>query len=67
MSKYILKHDEANCIACKACEIHCKTNKQLGPGPITCKIVTFGPMDIDGSPGCASSSCRVSTVRIPGV
>jgi len=50
MSKYILKHDEVNCIACKACEIHCKTNKQLGPGPVTCKIVTFGPMEIDGSP-----------------
>ena len=50
MSKYILKHDESNCIACKACEIHCKTNKQLGPGPVTCKIVTFGPTEIEGNP-----------------
>ena len=32
MSKYELRHDEANCIGCLACEVHCKTNKQLGPG-----------------------------------
>ena len=33
MSNYILHHDEANCIGCQACEVHCKTNKNLGPGP----------------------------------
>ena len=31
MSKYLLRHDEANCIGCQACEVHCKTNKGLGP------------------------------------
>jgi Fe-S-cluster-containing dehydrogenase component len=48
MSKYILRHDEANCIACQACEVHCKANKHLGPGPAPCKIVTFGPDEVDG-------------------
>ena len=50
MSKYILRHDEANCIGCHACEVHCKTNKNLGPGPAPCKIVTTGPIDIGGKP-----------------
>jgi NADPH-dependent glutamate synthase beta subunit-like oxidoreductase/formate hydrogenlyase subunit 6/NADH:ubiquinone oxidoreductase subunit I len=50
MSKYILRHDEASCIACQACEVHCKTNKHLGPGPIPCKILTFGPTDVGGQP-----------------
>ena len=50
MSTYILRHDEANCIACQACEVHCKTNKDLGPGPAPCKIVTVGPIDVGGQP-----------------
>ena len=50
MSTYILRHDEASCIACQACEVHCKTNKGLGPGPLPCKIVTVGPLDVDGQP-----------------
>jgi len=50
MSKYILRHDEANCIACQACEVHCKTNKQLGPGPAPCKILSFGPNNVGGLP-----------------
>ena len=33
MSKYILRHDEATCIGCLACEVHCKTNKDLAPDP----------------------------------
>lgn len=50
MSNYILRHDEANCIGCEACEIHCKTNKNLGPGAMPCKIITIGPVDVDGKP-----------------
>jgi Fe-S-cluster-containing dehydrogenase component len=50
MSQYILRHDEANCIACQACEVHCKTNKQLGPGPAPCKILAFGPNEVGGQP-----------------
>ena len=48
MSKYMLRHDEASCIGCLACEVHCKTNKDLGPGPDPCKIVSIGPVDVDG-------------------
>ncbi len=50
VSTYILRHDEANCIGCQACEVHCKTNKDLGPGPAPCKIVTVGPIDVGGQP-----------------
>ena len=50
MSTYVLRHDEASCIACRACEVHCKTNKGLGPGPAPCKIITVGPLEVDGRP-----------------
>ena len=50
MSKYILRHDEANCIGCLACEVHCKTNKDLGAGPDPCKVIALGPFDVDGHP-----------------
>ena len=50
MSKYILRHDEPNCIGCQACEVHCKSNKGLGPGPAPCQIVTIGPIDVGGQP-----------------
>jgi len=50
MSKYILQHDEPNCIGCRACEVHCTSNKGLGPGPSPCKIVSAGPVDVDGQP-----------------
>jgi Fe-S-cluster-containing dehydrogenase component len=40
MSKYILHHEAEDCVGCHACEIHCKTNKSLGPGPSPCQIVT---------------------------
>ncbi|MCK7538430.1 MAG: hypothetical protein MZV63_49495 [Marinilabiliales bacterium] len=48
MSKYTLSHDDASCIGCKACEVHCKTNKNLGAGPAPCKIITIGPVNIEG-------------------
>ena len=50
MSTYILHHDEANCISCLACEVACKSNKNLGPGPDPCKIITIGPIDVGGQP-----------------
>ena len=37
--RYVLRHDASRCIGCQACEVHCKTNKDLGPGPAPCKIV----------------------------
>ncbi len=50
MSKYELRHDEANCIGCLACEVHCKTNKQLGPGPDPCRVIALGLVEVDGLP-----------------
>ena len=50
MSRYELRHDEASCIGCLACEVHCKTNKHLGPGPNPCKLIAFDPVEVDGLP-----------------
>jgi Fe-S-cluster-containing dehydrogenase component len=50
MSAYMLRHDEANCIGCQACEVHCKTNKGLGAGPAPCKLISVGPIDVGGQP-----------------
>jgi len=66
MSQYILRHDEANCIACKACEVHCKTNKQLGPGPAPAKSSPSVPTKSADSRACVSFSCPVSTARNRG-
>lgn len=37
--RYVLLHDKSRCIGCQACEVHCKTNKQLGAGPAPGKII----------------------------
>ena len=50
MSKYVLHHDEPNCISCRACEVHCKTNKDLGSGPDPCQIIAFDLVEVDGLP-----------------
>jgi Fe-S-cluster-containing dehydrogenase component len=50
MSDYVLRHDAAKCIGCKACEVHCKTNKNVEAGPAPCKVIALGPVDVDGQP-----------------
>ena len=40
MSQFTIWHDARNCVGCSACEIQCKVNKNLGPGPALCKIIT---------------------------
>ena len=50
MSTYILHHDEPNCIGCHACEVACKTNKDLGPGPSPCEIINLGTVNVGGLP-----------------
>lgn len=37
MSDYYLLQDSAMCIGCSACQVHCKSNKGLGPGPNLCR------------------------------
>ncbi len=39
MSSVTLWHDARNCVGCAACEIQCKVNKELGPGPALCKVI----------------------------
>lgn len=50
MSKYYLLQDSDRCIGCLSCEISCKTNKGLGPGPALCKNNVVGPVDVRGLP-----------------
>ena len=38
MNKYLIRINSKRCIGCHSCEIHCKVNKGLGPGPILCEI-----------------------------
>jgi len=50
MSRYTLWHDERNCVGCSACEVQCKVNKGLGPGPSLCKIIRVEGKDMATSP-----------------
>lgn len=50
MSNYYLFQDVKKCIGCHACEIQCKSNKDLPAGPKPCKIVQVGPKFINGLP-----------------
>ncbi len=50
MSKYYLMQDMEMCVGCKSCEVSCKTNKNLPPGPALCRLFTFGPVDENGVP-----------------
>ena len=50
MSRYHLAQDTRKCIGCHACEVQCKSNKSLPPGPRLCQIVEVGPKMIGGLP-----------------
>lgn len=50
MSKYYLLQNPSRCIGCQACEVSCKSNKGLGPGPALCKNLSVGPQDRGGIP-----------------
>jgi Fe-S-cluster-containing dehydrogenase component len=58
MSKYMLLHNPDDCIGCQACEVHCKTNKNLDAGPAPTKIITIGPVMVNHRP-------RVRFVNMP--
>ena len=38
MNKYLIHLNSKRCIGCHGCEVHCKTNKGLPPGPMLCEI-----------------------------
>ncbi|RJX34297.1 MAG: 4Fe-4S dicluster domain-containing protein [Desulfarculus sp.] len=50
MSKYYLLQDAERCIGCLACELHCKTNKNLPVGPALCKNMSVGPVEVKAIP-----------------
>ncbi|ACL04217.1 4Fe-4S dicluster domain-containing protein [Desulfatibacillum aliphaticivorans] len=43
MSKYVLLQEAKKCIGCHACEVACKANKELPPGPRLCQVMEVGP------------------------
>jgi Fe-S-cluster-containing dehydrogenase component len=53
MSRYYLFQDTRKCIGCHACEVQCKSNKNLPQGPRLCQIVEVGPKLIGGLPRAA--------------
>ena len=50
MSNYYLSHDSEKCIACYACEVHCKTKNALPVGPRFCQLMVVGPKKIGNLP-----------------
>ncbi len=50
MSQYYLLQDTKKCIRCRACEIQCKTSKNLPPGPRPCQVIEVGPKFVGGVP-----------------
>lgn len=53
MSQYYLFQDTKKCIACRSCEVACKSNKDLPIGPRLCQIIEVGPKYIGGVPRAA--------------
>lgn len=39
MSTYIVTQDVADCIGCRACEVHCKEKNNSGPGVFYCRVI----------------------------
>lgn len=50
MSQYYLFQDTKKCIGCHTCEVVCKANKKLPPGPKPCQIIQVGPKTIGEVP-----------------
>lgn len=45
MSKYIVTQDVADCIGCRACEVHCKDKNHSGPGAFYCRMIEVSATD----------------------
>ncbi len=50
MSKYIVTQNVADCIGCKACEVHCKDKNDPGEGAFYCKM-----MEVESDSGSVPS------------
>lgn len=53
MGDFFIFQQIEGCIGCHACEVQCKLNKDIPPGPKPCEIVTAGPRWINGMPRAA--------------
>lgn len=51
MSDYYIYHDRERCIGCYACEVHCKSEKDVPVGPKLNAIIPVDTADEDGPPG----------------
>lgn len=45
MSKYLIVQDVADCIGCRACEVHCKSKNKPGPDAFYCRILKVASAD----------------------
>jgi len=50
MSTYFIKLDQARCIGCKACEVHCKSTNRVPAGAQLGQHIAIGPVDRKGKP-----------------
>ncbi len=50
MSNYIIKLNPKRCIACHACEVHCKVKNRVPTGAKLGKLVTLGPLEDEDKP-----------------
>ena len=50
MTDYYIYQDRFRCIGCRACELHCKTEKDVPVGAALCKIIPVGPKEVRGVP-----------------
>jgi Fe-S-cluster-containing dehydrogenase component len=60
VKKYTIRLNSRRCVACHGCEVHCKANKSLPPGPMLCDISTTPLKKIGGVPRLeiTFSTCR---------
>lgn len=50
MSKYCIVTNQARCISCKACEVHCKVKNGVPLGAKLGMHIASGPTNVDGKP-----------------
>ena len=51
MSKYIITQNVADCIGCRACEVHCKEKNNPGTGAFFCRILEVASPATGSVPG----------------
>ena len=57
MSKYIVMHNSADCIGCKACEVQCRSLHNGGPGAFFCRVLSVEQTEPKPSLGFVYTSC----------